>query len=143
LVSTIRQVIWQSPCKVYARSCYRLLLWGGWYAADRQRCCVKSKKRWYYNLSMRRAQQVFKWIPRLCDNIWLDMTYKVRMIGRYLVLKPEFPCLLCGIRDSHGVNPGKDPNTMDGCYMWFENKSPQPTHSCKLVQETKRYGSLA
>ena len=36
--------------------------------------------------------------------------------GRYKVLKPEFPCKLCGIRNSHGVNPGKDPSTMDGCF---------------------------
>ena len=40
-------------------------------------------------------------------------------------------------------NPGKDPNTMDGCYMWLETKTSQPSHYCKLVQETKPYGSLA
>jgi len=61
--------------------------------------------------------------------------------GRYKVLKPESPCMLCGIRNSHGVNPGKDPNTVDGCYLWFETKHSQPTHYCKLVQETKTYGS--
>ena len=50
---------------------------------------------------------------------------------------------MCGIRDSHGVNPGKDPNTMDGCYMWCETNTSQPTHYCKLVQEKQPYGSLA
>jgi len=60
--------------------------------------------------------------------------------GRYKVLKPDFPCMLCGIRNSHGVNPGKDPNTMDGYYVWFETKHSQPTHYCKLVQEMKPYG---
>mmetsp|Transcript_10637 Transcript_10637/g.16851 ORF Transcript_10637/g.16851 Transcript_10637/m.16851 type:complete len:215 (+) Transcript_10637:3-647(+) len=59
----------------------------------------------------------------------------------YKVLKPEFPCGLCGIRNSHGVNPGKDPSTINGCFMWFEAKNSQPTHYCKLVQETKPYGS--
>jgi len=63
--------------------------------------------------------------------------------GRYKVLKPEFPCMLCCIRSSHGVNPGKDTNTMDGCYMWLETKTSQPSHYCKLVQQTKPYGSLA
>ena len=33
------------------------------------------------------------------------------------------------------------PSTMDGCFMWFETKHSQPTHYCKLVQETKPYGS--
>jgi len=61
--------------------------------------------------------------------------------GRYKVLKLEFLCMLCGIRNSHGVNPGKDPNTMDWCFMWFETNKSQPTHYCKLVQETKPYGS--
>jgi len=61
--------------------------------------------------------------------------------GRYKVLKPEFPCMLCGIRNSHGVNPGKVPTTMDGRFMWFETKHSQPAHYCKLVQETKPYGS--
>jgi len=61
--------------------------------------------------------------------------------GHYKVLKPEFPCMLCGIRNSHGVNPGKDPSTMDGCFMWFETKHSQPTLYSKLVQETKPYGS--
>jgi len=51
--------------------------------------------------------------------------------------------MLCSIRDSHGVNPGKDTNTMNGCYMWFETTTSQPTHCCKLMQETKSYGSLA
>jgi len=63
--------------------------------------------------------------------------------ARYQVLKPEFPCLLCGIRNSHGVNPGKDSNALDGCFMWFETKNSQPTHYCKLVQEMKPYGSWA
>jgi len=39
--------------------------------------------------------------------------------------------------------PGKDPNTLDGCFMWFETKNSQPTRYCKLVQETKSYGSWA
>ena len=53
----------------------------------------------------------------------------------------EFPCMLRIIRNSHGVNPGKDPSTIDECFMWFETKHSQPTHYCKLVQETKPYGS--
>jgi len=57
-------------------------------------------------------------------------------------LKPEFPCMMYGIRDSRGVNPGKDPNTMDGCYMWLETKNSQPTHYCKLVRGPI-YGSWA
>jgi len=65
------------------------------------------------------------------------------LFGHYKVHTPEFPCMLCGIRDLHGVNPGKNPNTMDGCYMWFETKTSRPTHYCKLVQETKPYGSVA
>jgi len=63
--------------------------------------------------------------------------------ARWQVLKPEFPCLLCRIRNSHCVNPGKDPNTMDGWFMWFETKNSQSTHYCKLVQEMKPYGSWA
>jgi len=42
--------------------------------------------------------------------------------GPYKVFKPEFPCMLYGIRNSHGVNPGNDPSTMDGCFKWFETK---------------------
>jgi len=60
----------------------------------------------------------------------------------YQVLKPEFPSMLCGIRDSHGTNPEKDTSTMQGCYMWFESQGSQPTHYCILVQETKPYWSL-
>jgi len=59
------------------------------------------------------------------------------------VLKPEFPYMLCGIRNSHGVNPGKEPNTMYGCHMWFETKNLQSTNYYKLVQEMKSYGSWA
>ena len=57
------------------------------------------------------------------------------------MLKPEFPSMLFGIQNSHGVNPGKDPSTMDGCFKRFETKHSQPTHYGKLVQETKPYGS--
>ena len=51
---------------------------------------------------------------------------------------------VCSIQNSHGFNPGKDPRTMDGCFMWFDGhlaKNSQPIYYCKLVQETKTYGS--
>ena len=53
---------------------------------------------------------------------------------RYKVLKPDFPCILCGIRDSHATNPGKDTSTMPGCYMWLESRGSQPTHDRRLVR---------
>jgi len=50
--------------------------------------------------------------------------------------------MLCGIRELHGVNPNKNPNDMPGFYIWFEsNKATQAQHFCKLVQETRPYGS--
>jgi len=41
---------------------------------------------------------------------------------------PMYPCMLCGIRDLHGTNPGKDTSTvtMPGCYMWVESRGSQP-----------------
>jgi len=64
-------------------------------------------------------------------------------LRRYNVLKPEFPCMLCGIRDLHGIDLGRDTNAIDLCYMWFESWTSQPTLYCILFQEMKPYGFLA
>jgi len=71
-----------------------------------------------------------------------DVQTKKEWMDLYEVMKPNFLCMLCGIRESHGVNPNKDPNDMPGCYMWFKiKKATQAQHLCKSVQETKPYGS--
>jgi hypothetical protein len=63
-----------------------------------------------------------------------DLQSANNWIQRYKVLKPDFPCILCGIRDSHATNPGKDTSTMPGCYMWLESRGSQPTHDRRLVR---------
>ena len=71
-----------------------------------------------------------------------DLQTEKEWMDLYEVMKPNFPCMLCGIRELHGVNPNKNPNDMPGCYMWFETKkATQAQHFCKLIQETKPYGS--
>ena len=50
--------------------------------------------------------------------------------------------MLCGIRYSHGTNPGKDSRTIPGYCMWFESRGSQPTHYCKMVREMRPYGLL-
>ena len=72
-----------------------------------------------------------------------DLQTKKELMDLYEVMKPNFSCMLCGIPESHGVNPNKNPNDMSGCYMWFEPKqATQAQHFCKLVQETRPYGFL-
>jgi len=51
-----------------------------------------------------------------------DLQSKKEWMNLYEVMKPNFLCMLCDIRESHGVNPNKNPNDMSGCYVWFENK---------------------
>jgi len=71
-----------------------------------------------------------------------DLQNKKEWMDLYEVMKPNLPCMLCGIRESLGVNPVKNPNDMPGCYMLFETKkATQAQHFCKLVQEKKPYGS--
>jgi len=71
-----------------------------------------------------------------------DLQTKEEWMELYGKMKPDFPCMLCGIRESHGVNPNKNPNDMQGCHMWFSNsKATQADHFCKLVRETRLYGS--
>ena len=55
--------------------------------------------------------------------------------------KPVFACGLCGERESHGVKPPKDPDSLGGCFMYFNGA--QAVHHCKLVTEEKPYGSHA
>ena len=61
--------------------------------------------------------------------------------AKYGKEKPVFACGLCGERESHGVNPPKDPDTLVGCFMYFIGA--QAVHHCKLVTEEKPYGSHA
>jgi len=71
-----------------------------------------------------------------------DLQTKEEWMELHGKMKPDFPCMLCGIRESHGVNPNKNPNDMQGCHMWFSNsKATQADHFCKLVRETRLYGS--
>jgi hypothetical protein len=61
--------------------------------------------------------------------------------AKYGKEKPVFACGLCGERESHGVKPPKDPDTLVGCFMYFIGA--QAVHHCKLVTEEKPYGSHA
>jgi len=68
-----------------------------------------------------------------------ELQTKQEWMDLYEVMKLNFPCMLCGIRESHG---NKNPNDMPGCYVWFETKkTTQAQHVCNLVQETRPYGS--
>ena len=46
-----------------------------------------------------------------------DLQTKKEWMDLYEVMKPNFPCMLCGIRESHGVSPKKNPTDMPGFNM--------------------------
>jgi len=94
----------QSPTNLNNRKSQRMgfLVQKNWFWLQNQRIHGKN-----FNREIQTVHE--HWI--VCINSWHDLQSADDWFGRYKVLKPEFQvlCMLCGIRNSHGVNPGKDP----------------------------------